>query len=344
MNRDEVHLLNPKDEQRWDDFVHKCEGATFFHQTGWKHAVEKAYRHQPLYLFCEDENGRITGILPLFVIKKPFFGKKLVSVPFAPYGGICATPGSSASLLLAEAIRYSESLNANFCELRSFQEHAYPNFICGNEYSTFILDLRHDDKTMWHTIGKKNRNMVRKGVKSGLCYELGEEPAALAEFYRVYTDSISSLGTPAHSREFFQEVFNRFPADISIATVTLKDETIATLFLMHFKDQVILGWGGSLQASLNHAPNNFLYWNTILAAQQKGCFFFDFGRSLKGSGNFHFKRHWGATERHLCYWYFPMEVTIRPPQERYSLGAKVWRHIPAPLNRLVGPMIRRYVA
>ncbi|MEA2075232.1 MAG: hypothetical protein U9O85_05815 [Euryarchaeota archaeon] len=35
------------------------------------------------------ENGEIKGVLPLFLMKSMLFGKKLVSVPFAPYGGVC---------------------------------------------------------------------------------------------------------------------------------------------------------------------------------------------------------------------------------------------------------------
>jgi FemAB-related protein (PEP-CTERM system-associated) len=343
MSREEVHLLTPKDEQKWDDFVHTCKDATFFHQTGWKHVVEKTYHHQSFYLYTEDECGQITGILPLFFINHPIFGKKLISLPFAPYGGICAIPGSAASSLLGEAIRRSESLSVKFCELRCLHTHPCPNFRCREGYSTFIMDLCPDEQTIWHTIGKKNRNMVRKGVKSGLTYQSGEDSTALAEFYQVYTDSISALGTPAHSRDFFQGVYDRFPADISIATVSLREEPIAALFLIHFRDQVISGWGGSLPGSLDYAPNNFLYWHALLAAQQKGCSFFDFGRSLKGTGNYHFKRHWGATERHLSYWYYPGDLNIRPPQERYGPGAKVWKLIPASINRIIGPMIRRYV-
>ena len=213
MNREEVHLLTPKDEQRWDDFVQNCEDATFFHQTGWKHVVEKTYHHQSLYLFTEDETGQITGILPLFFINNLILGKKLISLPFAPYGGICANRESAASSLLAEAIRHLESLSANFCELRCFHAHHCQNFRCREGYSTFIMDLRPDEQMLWHTIGKKNRNMVRKGDKSGLTFQLGGDGTALAEFYRVYTDSILRWELQHTAVIFFRKcmtVFRRY--------------------------------------------------------------------------------------------------------------------------------------
>jgi len=342
MTGGEVRQLTLRDEQRWDDFVRTCKDTTFFHQAGWKHVVEKTYRHRSIYLFTEDETGEITGILPLFFINSPL-GKKLVSLPFAPYGGICATRQPAAASLLAEAVRRSESLSVKFCELRSFHEHPCPDFRCREGYSTFIMDLRPDEQALADTIGKKNRNMIRKGEKSGLAFQSFENKAALDEFYQVYTDSISALGTPAHSRGFFQEVHARFPADVSVATVSKGHKPVAALLLLRFKDQVISGWGGSLPDSLDYAPNNFLYWHALLEARQQGHSFFDFGRSLKGTGNYHFKRHWGATERPLRYWFYPYNPDIRPPQERFGLGAKVWKLIPPSINRLMGPMIRKYV-
>jgi len=51
--------------------------------------VAGTYKHRPVYLVAK-EGGEIKGVLPLFLTKSMIFGKKLVSVPFAPYGGVCA--------------------------------------------------------------------------------------------------------------------------------------------------------------------------------------------------------------------------------------------------------------
>jgi len=36
------------------------------------------------------KESEIKGVLPLFLMRSVIFGKKLLSVPFAPYGGVCA--------------------------------------------------------------------------------------------------------------------------------------------------------------------------------------------------------------------------------------------------------------
>ena len=81
--------LQRKDEAAWDSYILKSSTSTFYHQIGWRNVIEKTYKHKPIYLIAK-EKGEIKGVLPLFLIKSMIFGKKLVSVPFAPYGGVCA--------------------------------------------------------------------------------------------------------------------------------------------------------------------------------------------------------------------------------------------------------------
>jgi len=85
----EVYDLKREEEKAWDSYVYNSNTSTFHHQLGWRNVVEKTYKHKPLYLIAKEE-GEIKGVLPLFLIKSVLFGKKLVSVPFAPYGGVCA--------------------------------------------------------------------------------------------------------------------------------------------------------------------------------------------------------------------------------------------------------------
>ena len=72
--------------------------------------VEKTYNHKPLYLIAK-ENGEIEGVLPLFLMKSIIFEKKLVSVPFAPYGGVCADSETVKNALIEKAKRIISELD-----------------------------------------------------------------------------------------------------------------------------------------------------------------------------------------------------------------------------------------
>ena len=86
----EITELQKEEEKAGDSYVYNSNNSTFYHQIGWRNVVEKTYKHKPIYLIAKEE-GEIKGILPLFFMKSMIFGKKLVSVPFAPYGGVCAS-------------------------------------------------------------------------------------------------------------------------------------------------------------------------------------------------------------------------------------------------------------
>ena len=53
----------------------------------------------------EKEDG-IKGVLPLFLMRSWFFSKKLFSVPFAPYGGVCADNETVKNAVVVKFICY----------------------------------------------------------------------------------------------------------------------------------------------------------------------------------------------------------------------------------------------
>ena len=109
----QITELRKEEEKAWDAYVYNSNSSTFYHQIGWRNVVEKTYKHKPIYLVAKEE-GEIRGVLPLFLMKSIFFGKKLVSVPFAPYGGVCADNETVKNALIEEAKRITEECDANY--------------------------------------------------------------------------------------------------------------------------------------------------------------------------------------------------------------------------------------
>jgi hypothetical protein len=83
---------------RWDAFVARCRGATFFHRSGWQQVIAEVFRHRTHFLYVQ-RAGRIEGVLPFAHVKSVLFGDALVSLPFAVYGGVVAETGDAATLL-----------------------------------------------------------------------------------------------------------------------------------------------------------------------------------------------------------------------------------------------------
>src|SRR5258708_27396694 len=101
----------------WDTFVRTSDEGSPFHLTAWKKAVESAYGLRSHYLLAR--NGpNIEGVLPLFEVRGILGGRGLVSVPFAVYGGICATSQAAREALADAARALATSRGCSYVELR----------------------------------------------------------------------------------------------------------------------------------------------------------------------------------------------------------------------------------
>src|SRR6266853_6403986 len=99
-----VSLLEPGEEPAWDAFVREHPGSTFFHLSGWRRVIERAFRHRTFYLLAQ-QRGEICGVLPLTQVRSMLFGNPLISNAFCMHGGPVAVDERATNRLRAEAIR-----------------------------------------------------------------------------------------------------------------------------------------------------------------------------------------------------------------------------------------------
>src|SRR3990172_2070795 len=98
-----IELFKEGDEWGWDEYINRNENANLAHLVGWREVIKKSYGHESIYLIAK-VGDEIVGVLPLFLIKSHIFGKRLVSVPFLNYGGVCADDQDIGWQLLEHSI------------------------------------------------------------------------------------------------------------------------------------------------------------------------------------------------------------------------------------------------
>ena len=86
-----VRPLTEQDNAAWEQFVNGHENAVFYHTLAWRDFV----------LVCE-QNGRITGILPMFLVRFPLLGSKLISQPYDIGAGGPLVSEPTAAIHLAD--------------------------------------------------------------------------------------------------------------------------------------------------------------------------------------------------------------------------------------------------
>jgi FemAB-related protein (PEP-CTERM system-associated) len=333
-----VRELQSVDFSRWDDFVSGCSEATFFHRAGWKTVIERAFGHRTVFLYAES-GGRIEGILPLAEVKSVLFGHALVSLPFCVYGGIAAGSERARKALDEAAVALAQELRVGHLEYRSLTAH-HPDWVHSDLYVTFRKPIDPDVERNLNEIPRKQRAMVRKGIKAGLKGEIDE---GVERFFAAYAHSVHRLGTPVFSKRYFVILREVFGKDCDVLTVTLGENLVASVMSFYFRDEVLPYYGGGTDSAREVAGNDFMYWELMRRACERGVRVFDYGRSKRGTGSFDFKKNWGFEPQPLHYEYrlvrgkrIPEHNPLNP---KYRLFIKLWQRLPVPLANLIGPHI-----
>jgi len=338
----QVSELEPPQYTRWDDFVAHCGEATFFHRAGWKSVIDRAFGHRTYFLYAE-AGGRIEGILPLAEIKSFLFGHSLVSLPFCVYGGVAALTERARKALDDAARELAHTLGVGHLEYRCLAKQ-HPDWVHKDLYVTFKKEIHTDVERNLQEIPRKQRAMVRKGIKAGLKSEID---SGVERFFAAYSASVHRLGTPVFSRRYFEILQEVFGADCEVLTVSHKGALVAAVLSFYFRDEVLPYYGGGTDLAREVAGNDFMYWELMRRACERGIRVFDYGRSKRGTGSFDFKKNWGFEPQPLHYEYSLVKgkrvPDHNPLNPKYSRFIKLWQRLPLPLANLIGPHIVKSV-
>ncbi len=335
-----VKLLQAKDVNRWDAYVDSCPQATFFHRAGWREVIEKALGHKTSYFYVESD-GRIEGILPLGHIRSLLFGNALMSVPFCVYGGIVAESGEAHAILEKAACDLADNLGVDYLEMRNMAS-VNGTWPTKDLYVTFRKEIDPDSEKNLMDIPRKQRAMVRKGIKAGLVGEVDDD---IERFYSAYSESVRNLGTPVLAKRYFKSLKDVFGEECELLTITKDGRTVASVMSFYFKDQVLPYYGGGTDEARRLKGNDFMYWELMRRAGERGIRIFDYGRSKKGTGSYSFKKNWGFNPEPLNYEYYLVKANnipdVNPLNPKYRLFIDLWKRLPLPVSRAIGHILAK---
>lgn len=345
-----VRELGDSDMARWDAFVMASPDATFFHRSAWRDILEDVFGHRTVFLYAE-RDGRIVGVLPLARQKSRLFGDALISLPFCVYGGVAAFDRAAADALLDAAEARADDLGVGHLECRNLRpqrlDDAHDASTSGwsttDLYVTFRKAIVADPEANMLAIPRKQRAMVRKGIKAGLVSVIDDD---VDRFFDLYADNVHRHGTPAQSRRYFETLKKAFDRDCRVLTVvTPEGQAVSSVLTYYFRNEALPYYAGDAVVSRATAANDFKYWELMRRSAEEGLTLFDYGRSKVGTGPYDFKRNWGFTPEPLAYEYklvrgerVPENNPLNP---KYRAFIALWKKLPLSVANRLGPSIAR---
>ena len=329
-----------EDAADWTDFVKRHAGATVFHQWGWQDLLRQSFGHKPRFLIARSDDV-VVGVLPLAEVQSLLFGHSLVSLPFCSWSGPLSSSEDAENALLAKAGEIADQNRIGQLEIRSWNQYA-PSVPTQDLYVYFTRQISADHDENMKAIPRKQRAMVRKGIKAGLT----SEPGSLTDFYSLYLNNVHRHGTPGCPISFFEGMKRQFSDDCEILIVRDRNGlAISGVLSLYFGNEVLPFYAGDLPEARNTAANDFKYWEVMRRAADRGATQFNFGRSKKHTGSYSFKKNWGFDPTPLHYQYFRMKGTeipgLNPSNPKFQLLIATWRKLPAWLVSRLGPRLIR---
>ena len=339
-----VRTFATTDASRWDEFVKRHPDGSLFQLISWKRVIEKTYRYESCYVLAERGN-EITGIAPLFLVADWLGGRRLISVPFGVYAGICAADEESREQLLQFIRQECASRGVAYLELRNRRCKLDAGFHKNSLYTTFTTTLSPDVDANLKRLPRDTRYMIRKGEKAGLRAESGPHQKDI--FYRLFSQNLHHHGTPVFPRAFFENLYEEFGSAIDLMTVYSNSEPVSAVLGFFFRDTILPYYAGASPDAPKTGANNFMYWELMKRAAQAGYCRFDFGRSKNGTGAYAFKTQWNMDVEPLDYEVLLVNrktvPNFSPLNPKFERAIRIWKRLPLWMANSMGPHIVRWL-
>lgn len=218
------------------------------------------------------------------------------------YGGVFANrkDDAMAAEFFAEAEKYCKKKNV---VTQFFRFHPlYDNYVFSEKFSdvvrqksTVYIDLS-SASTIWENLDSKNRNVIKKAVKSGVEIKTADfdDKAATEEFKRLYYATMDRNKAEKFyyfDEEFFRGVFTELKNYGKLFYAVYDGKVVSSSIILFGDEYMHYFLSGADRAYMSLAPNNLLLYSAAVWGSERGYKKFHLGGGLvDGDSLFSFKK------------------------------------------------------
>jgi len=335
-------LMNPLVDSAWDDAINMHPDATIFHSTAWARVLVDTYGHRPCYVQMS-LNGNLLALVPMMEVQSVLTRSRGVCLPFSDYCAPLTFSSFGHQLVTQKLQQIARERGWSYFELRSHS--IIPVDVPASEsYYGHVLDLRIGPEALISNFSSSVQRAVRKAERSGLTVSIQSTPDAMAQFYKLHLRTRRRHGVPPQPQSFFINIQRHLiSAGFGfIVLVEYQKAPIAAAMFFKLGRHAVYKFGASDERLQELRANNLAMFEAIRYLSEGGAKALHFGRTDKeNDGLRRFKLSWGATEETLDYARFDTaSASWKASRDRRStFHRRIFRALPASLNRLSGAMI-----
>ena len=344
------------DAAKWTEFVTAHPAANLYHTLLWRDLVIEIFGHRPVYLLAE-RGGEVCGALPMFFVKAPLLGSKLISLPYDIGSGVALTidgaPNDADAVeraLVESAISLARRLKVNHLELRcGYERPALAHLGLQRDEPVLISEMELDDEAaVLARLKEDHRKAVGKAERRGVTVREAESLADYRAFYEVYLRVFHDFGTPPYGAGYFPALWRRLhPSGASrLLLAEVGGRCVGGLLLFCWGRNLVSKFAACLPEAVPLRAYVALYWRAIQLGLRLGYRRLSWGASSRGQkGLIEFKERWGARSRPAVIYSLPVKRGV-PAIEKYydteGLTRRLWRALPLDATRAGGGIINRW--
>jgi hypothetical protein len=336
----EVRLISSIDKASWNRYIDRTPLAIAWQAYEWSEVVARHYNYR-YFPFAACEGEEIVGVLPIYLGgagKRP----ALISIPYAVAGGIVADSPAAEQALLQRAIQLSAEVGGAPITLKQYKHKVAGDLGADEHFYNRELSLSPDTDRLRGQIERRNLEVAAQAAKLGL--EVEYPARDLAGFYHLLLRHHRAQGIPCVGEGWIKTLLDF--GMYSVALAWLNGVPVAGTMVKEFKKTVSLPFSclAPGHASAEVAMYG-LYWNLIQSFAERGFQIFHSGRIPHNDQAPAYRLGWGGTKYNYCYQYYPNQgvrtefATKRGWKRR--LVSRVWRLLPLPIARMLGPVVVR---
>lgn len=152
----------------------------------------------------------------------------------------------------------------------------YDGFSVGRiieDRKTVAIDLSLEENEIWmQEIHTKNRNVIKKGEKSGLTFVVDNDYKYLPEFIRLYDATMEKLNAADFyyfKQQYYEEFVKTLPNSF-LGVVLYEGKVVSAAIFMYEGEYGHYHLSGSDITALKLSPNNFMLWQAVLELKRRG--------------------------------------------------------------------------